>query len=66
MTDAEEAVLDTLERETLALLERASFSIRDDARDAERRLNLIIDPVTDGKPSGEAGIPRDAARPSRD
>jgi hypothetical protein len=30
MTDNDKAILDKLERETLALLERATFSIRDD------------------------------------
>jgi len=30
MTDTDKAILDKLERETLALLERATFSIRDD------------------------------------
>ena len=30
MTDADKAVLDNLERDTLALLERATFSLRDD------------------------------------
>ncbi|MGA8806362.1 MAG: hypothetical protein WB973_00700 [Thermoanaerobaculia bacterium] len=30
MTDTDKAILDQLERETLALLERATFSIRDD------------------------------------
>ncbi len=31
MTDADKAVLDSLERDVLALLERATFAIRDDA-----------------------------------
>lgn len=107
MTDADKTNLDKLERETLALLERATFSIRDDehahalrsdaqaalvalrpclqrplervvlgpapvvvngyvmrrAQDAERRLNVVIDSVTQWNGLGEAGVFRDVMKP---
>jgi hypothetical protein len=109
MTNTDKAILDNLERGALALLERATFSIRDDdharavhsdaqaalmalrpclqrpaehvmfgrapvvvngnvmrrAQSAERRLNVVIDSVAEGSGFGEAGVFRDAARPSR-
>jgi hypothetical protein len=109
MTDTDKAILDELERETLALLERATFSIRDDdhahavhseaqaallalrpclqrstehverglapvvvngyvmrrAQDAERRLHVVIDSVTEWNGLGEAGVFRDVTKPPR-
>ncbi len=48
MTDADKTVLDTLEREALALLERATFSIRDENHAHADR------PAIDRRPSGRA------------
>ncbi len=107
MTDADKTILDNLERESVALLERATFSIRDEdhahavhseaqaalvalrpclqrptehferghapvvvnghvmrrAQDAERRLNAVIDSVTQWNGLGEAGVFRLLTKP---
>jgi len=67
MTDTDKDVLDNLESDALALLERATFSIRNghhahpvhsDAPGAgrERRLNVVFDSVTEWNGLGEAGV----------
>jgi hypothetical protein len=64
MTDSDKIILDNLERETVALLERATFSIRDeDHAHAERRLNAVIDSVTEWNGLGEAGVFRRFTKP---